>query len=267
MSVANSAPSIIAPATQSVAGNTPLVFSTANANALSVADVDAGIASVQLTLTATSGLITLPNSVGLTFTTGANGQASFTVQGTLASLNTALNGLSFQPNLNLSGAASISLTINDLGNTGLGGALSATRSIAVTVASPAFIVDNTDPGYVESGTWSASGVTGINGSTTRFSSNANAVATWNAPTLVPGFYSVAIWRVASTSNSANASVTVVHNGITEPVQTINFSTGASGFVELGTFFFSGAPGEYVRLSQGTSVGNLRADSVRFTKLP
>jgi hypothetical protein len=265
--VANTAPLITAPTTQSAAGNTPLIFSTTNANAISVADVDAGVAPLQLTLTATNGLMTLPSTAGLTLTTGANGQATFTVQGTLAALNAALNGLRFKPNLNFTGAASIAITVNDLGNSGLGGPLSTTRSIAITVASSTFIVDNNAPGYVESGTWSASGITGINGSSTRFSSAANAAATWNAPTLLPGFYSVAIWKVVNESSSTNASVTIVHNGITEPVQTINLTTGTSGFVELGTFFFSGAPGEFVRLSHGATVGTLRADSVRFNKLP
>jgi len=41
-----------------------------------------GVAPVQLTLTASNGLITLPSTVGLTFTIGANGQANFTVRGT-----------------------------------------------------------------------------------------------------------------------------------------------------------------------------------------
>ncbi len=265
--IANAAPTIASPMTQVVAGNTARVFSTANANAITLADVDAGIASVQLTLTATNGLLTLAGTSGLSFTSGGNGQSSFTVRGTLTNLNAALNGLSYQPSLNYSGSASIQLLVNDLGNTGVGGPLSATRTIALTVNSPVFVVDNAAPGYVETGAWVNSALTGFNGTTTRIANAANATATWNAPSLAPGLYSVAIWRVPVSTNSNNARVTIVHNGITSSPITVDLSTGVAGFLELGTFFFSGAPGELVRLSQGTILGNLRADAVRFTKLP
>ncbi len=36
-------------------------------------------------------------------------------------------------------------------------------------------------------------------------------------------------------------MTIVHNGITASPITVDLSTGAAGFFELGTFFFSGAP--------------------------
>ncbi len=265
--IANAAPTITSPTTQAVAGNTARVFSTANSNAIAVADVDAGVAQIQLTITATNGLLTLPTTTGLTFTSGANSQAGFTVRGTVANLNAALNGLSYQPNLNYSGSASIQATVNDLGNTGIGGPKSATRSISLTVSSPVFVVDNSAPGYVETGSWVNSSITGFNGTTTRITNAATATATWNAPSLAPGLYSVAIWRVVLPTNSNNARVTIVHNGITASPITVDLSTGAAGFFELGTFFFSGAPGEFVRLSQGTVLGNLRADAVRFTKVP
>ncbi|MDZ4848462.1 MAG: hypothetical protein SGI77_04160, partial [Pirellulaceae bacterium] len=264
LSIANATPSIFTPTTQSLTGNTPHIFSTANNNAISVADIDAGIAQVQLALATTNGLLTLPSTVGLAFSSGANGLAAFTVSGTLASLNAALNGLRYSPSLNFSGYASISLTLNDLGNTGLGGVKSAVRSISLSVGSPDFIVDNSDAGYSETVAWVNSALTGFNGSSTRIAGAANAAATWNAPSLAPGYYTVSIYKVAVLSNSASANLTVIHNGITEPMQTINLASGTSGFVEIGTYFFSGAPGELVRLSKGTTVGNLRSDAVRFT---
>ena len=56
-----------------------------------------------------------------------------TFTGTLANVNTALNGLSFLPTLNFNGAASLSITSNDQGNTGSGGALTDTDNVAITV--------------------------------------------------------------------------------------------------------------------------------------
>src|SRR3712207_7864502 len=51
----NDAPVNSVPGAQTTGRNTPLVFSAANSNAFSVADVDAG--SVKLTLTATNGTL------------------------------------------------------------------------------------------------------------------------------------------------------------------------------------------------------------------
>ena len=58
--------------------------------------------------------------MGLTFTAGANGSAAMTVQGTLANINAALNGLTYTPpsNLTNNGSDTLTLVTNDLGNTG-----------------------------------------------------------------------------------------------------------------------------------------------------
>ena len=68
---------------------------------------------------------------------GGNGQASIIAQGTLAALNAALNGLTYTPTPGYNGGASVSLTTNDLGHTGAGGAQSATNAIAITVGAVA----------------------------------------------------------------------------------------------------------------------------------
>src|SRR5262249_42273994 len=61
----NDAPVNSIPGAQNTAKNTPVVFSTGNGNALSVSDVDAGNNSIQLTLTATHGTLTLGGLSGL----------------------------------------------------------------------------------------------------------------------------------------------------------------------------------------------------------
>ena len=82
------APVNSAPAAQVSAYNAPLVFSTVNGNRISVADADAGGASIQLALNATNGILTLSGSAGLTFASGSNGSASMTFTGSLASIHT-----------------------------------------------------------------------------------------------------------------------------------------------------------------------------------
>ncbi len=129
----NRAPVNTVPGSQSTMVNTAKVFSTANSNALSVADSDAGSSPIQLQVISTNGTSTLSTTSGLSFTAGANGTATMTFTGTQTAINTALNGLSFAPTTGYSGAASLRLVSNDLGNTGPGGAKSDDDTVAITV--------------------------------------------------------------------------------------------------------------------------------------
>ncbi len=100
---------------------------------VSIADVDAGGATMQVTLAATGGSITIGTG-GLLFSTGDGTlDTTMTFTGTIASINTALASLSFAPTANVSGAASITITTSDQGNTGAGGARTDVDSIAITV--------------------------------------------------------------------------------------------------------------------------------------
>ncbi|HEV8067368.1 MAG TPA: PhoPQ-activated protein PqaA family protein [Planctomycetaceae bacterium] len=131
-----SPPSIVAPATASVAENTALVFSSGTGNAISITDANAGSSVEQLTLTVTNGTLRLAATMGLTITSGSNNSASMTVTGTLANLNAALNGLQFMPTTGYSGPASLSVTFKDLGNN-----QSASATVAMTVVAPPVTVN------------------------------------------------------------------------------------------------------------------------------
>jgi hypothetical protein len=54
--------------------------------------------------------------------------------GSIAAINTALNGLSFTPSAGFTGAAALSIVTDDLGNTGSGGPLTANSTININVA-------------------------------------------------------------------------------------------------------------------------------------
>ena len=130
----NVAPVNTVPGAQTIDEDTVLVFSSGNGNPSASADVDAGSNPVEVTLTATHGVLTLGGTAGLTFTAGdgaADGTMTFT--GNLAAINTALDGLQFAPAANFNGAAGLTLTTNDLGNTGAGGPLSDTDTVALTI--------------------------------------------------------------------------------------------------------------------------------------
>jgi Ca2+-binding RTX toxin-like protein len=109
------------------------VFSNGNGNAISISDVDAGSNTVQVTLSVAGGTLTLGSLVGLTVTAGANGSSTVTVQGTQAAINAGLQGLTYQGNLNFNGGDSLSVVTSDLGNSGSGGTLTDSDSVAITV--------------------------------------------------------------------------------------------------------------------------------------
>jgi uncharacterized lipoprotein len=131
--VPNAAPVNTVPGAQSTPEDTALVFSTADANAISVADPDAGTNPLRLSLTVTNGTLTLATVAGLTFNSGANGSTAMTFTGTAAQINAALNGLQYAPNANTNGPDLLAITTNDLGNTGTGGPRTDSSTVAINV--------------------------------------------------------------------------------------------------------------------------------------
>src|SRR5207244_2191929 len=62
--------------------------------------------------------------------------ATMTFTGTITNINTALDGLTYNPDASynvLDGSASLTITTNDQGNSGSGGALSTSNSVNITV--------------------------------------------------------------------------------------------------------------------------------------
>ncbi|MBB3267315.1 hypothetical protein FHW79_004968 [Azospirillum sp. OGB3] len=104
---------------------------------LSVSDVDAGALPMLVTLTAGHGTLTLAGAGWDADITG-NGTDSVTIRATLATINGMLgaaNGLLYTASA-YTGADAIRIVVNDLGNGGAGGPLTATATIGVTVAPP-----------------------------------------------------------------------------------------------------------------------------------
>jgi hypothetical protein len=130
----NDAPVNTVPGDQSTDEDTALTFNSDNTNLISISDVDAGTSPVKVTLAVSHGTLTLSGTSGLTFATGSsNGTANMTFTGTIASINSALSGLQFDPDANYNGPAALSITTDDQGNTGTGGAKSDTDTVNITV--------------------------------------------------------------------------------------------------------------------------------------
>ncbi|MFP6619269.1 MAG: Ig-like domain-containing protein [Pirellulaceae bacterium] len=125
----NDSPTWTLPGAQQVDKNQSLAIS-----GISVIDVDAGNGTLQVSLSAQHGVLTVAQTTGLQFTTGdgaADAQLVFT--GTLTNLNAALGGLVYQPTQNFHGGETIQLSVNDQGNTGAGGARTTAITLGVTV--------------------------------------------------------------------------------------------------------------------------------------
>ncbi|BCH33357.1 hypothetical protein MesoLjLc_52870 [Mesorhizobium sp. L-8-10] len=135
LTAVNDAPVNGVPAAQTTDEDTALVFSTGNSNRISISDVDAGGGTVRVTLTASSGLVTLNGTTGLTFTVGSGASdGSMTFEGTIAAINAALDGLVFSPTPGYSGPASLQIVTDDLGLSGSGGNQTDTDTVTITVA-------------------------------------------------------------------------------------------------------------------------------------
>ncbi|QPG62359.1 DUF4347 domain-containing protein [Pseudomonas sp. BIGb0427] len=132
----NDAPVNQVPSSQNVLQDGSLTFNNGNGNLISISDVDAGSAALQVTLTASNGLLTLSSLSGLVFTVGSGtGDASMTFTGSQSDINAALNGLVFSPVAGYHGSASLQITTSDLGGSGSGGAQTDTDTVSINVAS------------------------------------------------------------------------------------------------------------------------------------
>ncbi|MCO6454279.1 MAG: cadherin domain-containing protein, partial [Pirellulaceae bacterium] len=129
----NDPPVNTVPGAQSTNEDTPLVLSSANGNQVSTSDIDVGGGVMRVTLSVLHGTLTLSGTVGIDFDGGGNGQASMTLLGYLDNVNNALNGLRYDPNPNYHGSDTLTILTNDQGNTGSGGAMTDTDTVAIMV--------------------------------------------------------------------------------------------------------------------------------------
>ena len=116
----------------------PFVFSSSNNTTVSVTDLDAGTNLIQVSLTSSTGTVSLASIVGLNFLVGTGTDdeiVGFT--GRIPDINAALEGSSYTPPVGFVGSVNISLFTSDLGNSGTGGHLVDPDTIQLFIAPPA----------------------------------------------------------------------------------------------------------------------------------
>ncbi|PLP95591.1 hypothetical protein CYD26_03025 [Pseudomonas sp. FFUP_PS_473] len=100
-------------------------------------DVDAGTGSVRVIFSVANGNGTFTGTASSGVTITNNGTNAITLEGTVADINTMVsNGrLTYLGALNATGVKTMSISINDNGNTGSGGALQVNANISLVIAS------------------------------------------------------------------------------------------------------------------------------------
>ncbi len=131
----NDGPVLTVPASFSAVEDTSLAIT-----GISIADVDAGDASIQVTLSVLHGTLTVASSVtdGVTSASlSGNGTSSVTITATLAQINATLansQGLLYLPATDYTGSDTLTVTVADQSATGSGGSLTDTETAGINVA-------------------------------------------------------------------------------------------------------------------------------------
>lgn len=131
----NDSPAIqLAKKTLNIKRNGSVTFT--KAQAITVSDVDAGTSLVRVTLTvhggSSRGSLKISSRGSLSSISG-NNTSTLTLTGTISSINSALQRVTFKAKSGFRGAAYINILANDLGATGLGGTMTSSDRIRINV--------------------------------------------------------------------------------------------------------------------------------------
>lgn len=140
----NIAPEVNIDATASTLEDVPLTY----AGNLSITDTDSAGGAELVAIDVTNGTLTLSGVAGLSFTVGdGTADAAMTFTGTVAAVNAAFNNAVFTPAAEFSGDATVTVNVNDQGNTGIPNqALSDEETQTITVGvvnDPPVVADQT----------------------------------------------------------------------------------------------------------------------------
>lgn len=123
----------------------------------------------------------------------------------------------------------------------------------------------TSPRYTETETWTTSTLLGHTlENTSRYSGTPGATATWDGWLPAAGTYDVYIYKIVHSNSDTNSRIDVTHNGGTS-TQYLDYTSGSTGWVKLGTWSFSSGFNGSIKLT-GSGNGYARADAVRFLRV-
>ena len=238
----NDAPFHNVPFFASTNQQTPLEFSAATSNSISVTDVDAGNNPINVSLSVTNGTLAMISVGNLTFTGNPADHSTLTFSGTLSAVNAGLSGLTYFPNDGFSGIETFEIVTNDNGHTGAGGAKSALSRFTIQVLSGGRFIFNTSTyGVNESG--GTATITVLRGGGTAGTASVTASAAGGTATAGSSCTAGVDYLPATQtftwgngdSSPRTFTVTICNDSLTEGDETINLTLGSpTGTGSLGT---------------------------------
>ncbi|MEU4017313.1 hypothetical protein AB0E56_18810 [Microbacterium sp. NPDC028030] len=142
------------------------------------------------------------------------------------------------------------------------------RGVLVRVADEGVIAHTQSPwpGYLESGNWYPSGLSGWNGTRTRYSDSdsVGSTVTWNVDLPQAGMYRVSVWYPTNSTTTTSAAYVVEHkNGSSEVI--VDQTQGAAAWRSLGSFRYDADAVGTVRLEvRNTSIH--RVSAAQFVRI-
>ena len=130
----NDIPTLSLPASPTVEEGSTISLSTFNGNPVTFDDIDVGSGEMQITLESSDGILSLGSTSGVTFVEGDGIEDERIVfKATLADGNAALQGMTYSPNPNPTTVGRIFFAVDDQGNSGNGGILSAADTLTINI--------------------------------------------------------------------------------------------------------------------------------------
>ena len=142
------------------------------------------------------------------------------------------------------------------------------RGVLVRVADEGVIAHTQSPwpGYLETGTWYPSGLSGWNGTRTRYSDadSVGSTVTWNVSLPQAGLYRASVWYPTNPTTTTSAAYVIEHQGGSSEV-IVDQTQGAAAWRSLGTFRYDAGATGVVRLEvRNTSIH--RVSAVQFVRI-
>ena len=238
----NDAPVNVVPGAQTVAEDSNLSIT-----GLSVSDVDAASASITTTLSVLHGTLTVLSAGGAAV--AGSGTATVTLTGTVSQINTTLaaaNNVVYRGVQDFNGSDTLTVVTSDGGNTGTGGTLTDSDTVAITVTAANDAPVNVVPGAQTVAEDSNLSITGLSVSDV----DAASASITTTLSVLHGTLTVLSAGGAAVAGSGTATVT-----LTGTVSQINTTlAAANNVVYRGVQDFNGSDTLTVVTSDGGNTG-------------
>ena len=242
VTAANDAPVNVVPGAQTVAEDSNLSIT-----GLSVSDVDAASASITTTLSVLHGTLTVLSAGGAAV--AGSGTATVTLTGTVSQINTTLaaaNNVVYRGVQDFNGSDTLTVVTSDGGNTGTGGTLTDSDTVAITVTAANDAPVNVVPGAQTVAEDSNLSITGLSVSDV----DAASASITTTLSVLHGTLTVLSAGGAAVAGSGTATVT-----LTGTVSQINTTlAAANNVVYRGVQDFNGSDTLTVVTSDGGNTG-------------